>query len=230
MAPIRPPQSRYRFPDDLVPDEAGIVAIGADLEPGTLLAAYRAGLFPMKVQGHLAWFSPDPRCIIPPTEMYVSRSLRKSARRYRVTIDRAFDAVIEACGDPDRPHGWIDREFRDAYGRLHRMGWAHSIECWDDRDRLVGGLYGVAIGRFFAGESMFHTERDASKVAMLHLTDRLAPLDAALFDVQWVTDHLASLGAVEIPAATYRALLVEACNRPGPDWPPNSPSDGDQGQ
>lgn len=227
--PIEPPPSRFHFPDDLVPDEAGIVAIGADLEPGTLLAAYRAGLFPMKVQGHLAWFSPDPRAVLPLDGLRVTRSLRRSARRYRVTVDRSFDAVTASCGNPDRPNGWIDADFRSAYGRLHRLGWAHSIECWDD-DQLVGGLYGVSIGRFFAGESMFHTASDASKVALLHLVELLAPLDGALLDVQWSTDHLTSLGATEVPAADYRSQLGEACRRAGPDWSTSSPPAPDQGQ
>jgi leucyl/phenylalanyl-tRNA--protein transferase len=224
-----PTPSRYRFPTDVVPDEAGIVAVGADLEPGTLLAAYRSGLFPMKVQGHLAWFSPDPRAVIPVDGLRVTRSLRQSARRYRVTVDRAFDAVTAACGNPDRPHGWIDDDFRAAYGDLHRLGWAHSVECWAD-DQLVGGLYGVSIGRFFAGESMFHAANDASKVALLHLVEHLAPLDGALLDVQWTTDHLASMGAVEIPAQHYRSLLVSACEHPGPEWPTSSPPAADQGQ
>lgn len=224
-----PPASRYDFPSDLVPDEAGIVAVGADLQPGTLLAAYRSGLFPMKVQGHLAWFSPDPRAVIPLDALRVTRSLRQSARRYRVTVDRAFDEVAAACGNPDRPHGWIDDDFRSAYGDLHRLGWAHSVECWAD-DRLVGGLYGVSIGRFFAGESMFHTANDASKVALLRLVELLAPLAGALLDVQWTTDHLASLGAVEIPAQRYRSLLTAACEQAGPDWPTSSPPTADQGQ
>jgi leucyl/phenylalanyl-tRNA--protein transferase len=227
--PTEPPPTRFHFPDDLVPDEAGIVAIGADLEPGTLLAAYRTGLFPMKVQGHLAWFSPDPRTVLPLDGLRVTRSLRQSARRYRVTVDQSFDAVTEACGNPDRPHGWIDGDFRSAYGRLHQLGWAHSIECWAE-DQLVGGLYGVSIGRFFAGESMFHTARDASKVALLHLVERLAPLDGALLDVQWTTDHLASLGATEIPASHYRPRLGAACEGPGPDWSTSSPPAPDQRQ
>ncbi len=227
--PTEPPPSRYRFPDGLVPDEAGIVAVGADLAPGTLLAAYRSALFPMKVQGHLAWFSPDPRAVIPLDGLRVTRSLRRSARRYRVTIDQAFDRVTEACGNPQRPHGWIDDDFRSAYGDLHRLGWAHSVECWAGDD-LVGGLYGVSIGRFFAGESMFHTAADASKVALLHLVERLAPLDGALLDVQWTTDHLASLGAVELSADRYRSLLASACEHPGPAWSTNSPPAADQGE
>ena len=227
--PTEPPPTRFHFPDALVPDEAGIVAIGADLEPGTLLAAYRAGLFPMKVQGHLAWFSPDPRAVLPLDGLRVTRSLRRSARRYRVTVDRSFDAVMAACGNPDRPNGWIDADFRSAYGRLHQLGWAHSVECWEN-DRLVGGLYGVSIGRFFAGESMFHTASDASKVALLHLVEQLAPLDGALLDVQWSTDHLASLGATEVPAAHYRSRLAEACRQPGPDWSTSRPPAADQGQ
>jgi leucyl/phenylalanyl-tRNA---protein transferase len=184
--------------------------VGADLEPGTLLAAYRAGLFPMPVgRRRVGWWSPDPRGIVPLDTVPVSRSLRASMRRFRVTRDEAFTAVMTACGDPRRPHGWINREFIDAYSRLHRLGWAHSIEVWRD-DELVGGLYGVRIGRFFAGESMFHLVTDASKVAFVHTVEWLRDSGATLFDVQWTTDHLSSLGAIDVPRAQYLRSLAEA--------------------
>lgn len=201
----------------------GLVAVGADLEPGTLLAAYRAGLFPMPVgRRRLGWWSPDPRGIIPLDGLHVSRSLRRSARRFEVRHDTEFEAVMRHCGDPRRPHGWINEEFVRAYTRLHHLGWAHSVEVWLD-DRLVGGLYGVTIGRFFAGESMFHSVTDASKVALMATVERLVTAGATLFDVQWLTPHLASLGAVEIPRDEYLRRL-EIAVQPTP--PPGSGGDG----
>jgi len=184
-----------------------VVAIGGDLEPGTILHAYAQGIFPMPLEGHLAWWSPDPRGVIPLDGLRVSRSLRKSCRRFEIRVDTAFDEVIEACADPVRPHGWIDRRIKDAYRRLHRLGWAHSVESWSVADgTLAGGLYGVAIGGLFAGESMFHRETDASKVALVGLVDLLNRESAGgvrLLDVQWATDHLRSLGAVELPRKQY---------------------------
>lgn len=188
--------------------------MGADLEPGTLLLAYRTGLFPMPVGEHLAWWSPDPRGVIPLDGLRVSRSLRRSLRRYRVTSDEAFDRVVEACADRSRPGGWIDERIRHAYGVLHAMGWAHSVETWSDDGELVGGLYGVAVGGLFAGESMFSRATDASKVALVHLVDRLRRGGCALLDVQWLTPHLASLGAVEIPRPEYLGRLREAVRLP----------------
>jgi leucyl/phenylalanyl-tRNA--protein transferase len=199
-----------------------IVAIGADLDPGTLLDAYRHGLFPMRVQrgGPIAWWSPDPRGIIPLDDLRVSRSLRRSCRRFDVTVDTCFEAVMRACGDPARPDGWIDESFIAAYTRFHDLGWAHSIEVWTratetapDRE-LVGGLYGIAIGGLFAGESMFHTKTDASKVALVAIVDRLNNAGAELFDVQWNTDHLESLGAIEITKTKYLKRLERAIARP----------------
>lgn len=208
---MEPAPSDWSFPspDDLPPDE-DLVATGADLEPGTLLAAYGVGYFPMPVRrGKIGWFHPDPRGVLWPADLRVSRSLRRSMRRYEVTVDAAFDEVIQACGDPGRPLGWIDASIVRAYGRLHRMGWAHSIEVWDD-DGLAGGLYGVSIGSFFAGESMFHRRTDASKVALVHLVELLRAGDTGLIDVQWSTPHLTSLGATEIPRARYCRALAAA--------------------
>jgi leucyl/phenylalanyl-tRNA--protein transferase len=165
----------------------------------------------------LAWWSPDPRGIIPLDGLIVSRSLRRSCTRYTVTIDRAFEDVIDACGDPSRPGGWISREIRTAYVRLHRLGVAHSFEAWSREDgSLAGGLYGVALRGLFAGESMFHRQRDASKVALVSLVEALRGNETAILDVQWVTPHLASLGAVEIPRATYLARLPAALEAPLP--------------
>lgn len=215
--PVEPPPTRWAMPDPDQADASGLVAIGADLEPGTILAAYRTGLFPMPVRWSRSpgWWSPDPRGVIPLDGLKVSRSLRKACDRAEVRVDTAFDDVILACADPRRPHGWINKAIREAYRDLHRRGWAHSVETWRDGE-LVGGLYGIAIGGLFAGESMFHRATDASKVALVGLVERLIEGDAALLDVQWKTDHLASLGAVEIPRSEYRRRLAGAIERPLP--------------
>ena len=164
------------------------MAVGADLEPGTILAAYRSGIFPMPLEenGPVAWWSPDPRAIVPLDRFVPSTSLRKSIRRYATTVDVAFADVIAACADPSRPHGWISDEFVEVYTRLHDLGWAQSIEVWHEDD-LVGGLYGVSIGGLFAGESMFYRARDASKVALARLVEMLRERDRPLLDVQWLT-------------------------------------------
>jgi leucyl/phenylalanyl-tRNA--protein transferase len=207
-----PPPCRWEFPAPEVADRHGIVGFGADLEPGTVLAAYRQGLFPMKVRRNtLAWWSPDPRGILPLDGMHVSRSLRRSAKRFTVTVDTAFERVMRACGDPKRPHGWIDEDFVVAYTRLHEMGWAHSVEVWAEGcAEPVGGVYGIRIERFFAGESMFHRVTDASKVALWALVDLLRADGVTLFDVQWTTPHLVSLGAVDIPRTEYLTRLRAA--------------------
>lgn len=212
--PIEPPPSRWQLPPPSRADDAGVVGVGADLEPGTLLEAYRSGLFPMPIRARaIAWWSPDPRGIIPLDGLRVSRSLRKSLDRYEVRVDTAFDAVTAACADPSRPHGWINDSILDAYRRLHRLGWAHSVETWSPGGELVGGLYGVSIGGLFAGESMFHRVTDASKVALVGLVERLVAAEATLLDVQWTTDHLCSLGAVDIPRSCYLDRLAEALDR-----------------
>ena len=198
------------LPDDPPLDDSGIVAVGADLEPGTLLAAYRRGLFPMPFdRKRVAWFSPDPRGVLPLDRLRVSRSLRRSMRRYTWQIDTMFREVMERCGDPRREGGWITPSFVDAYERLHRLGWAHSIEVFDGH-QLVGGVYGVRVGGLFAGESMFHSATDASKVALVHLVDLLRADGCCLLDVQWTTPHLVSLGAVDVPRARYLDLLGAA--------------------
>jgi leucyl/phenylalanyl-tRNA---protein transferase len=208
--PIEPRASRWRLPGPSSADEHGLCGVGADLEPGTLLTAYRSGLFPMPVRKRLVgWWSPDPRGILPLDGLLVSRSLNRSCSRYRVRFDLQFREVMERCGDPSRPHGWITPQFVDAYEHLFHLGWAHSVETYLD-DELVGGLYGVRIGGLFAGESMFSAARDASKVALVALVDHLRATEAQLLDVQWATDHLVSLGAIEISRADYLGRLADA--------------------
>jgi len=209
--PCEPPPSRWRLPDPRHTDADGVAGLGGDLQPGTLLAGYRTGLFPMPYnRRRLAWFSPDPRAVLPLDGLRVTRSLRRSMRRFTVTHDAAFTDVMVRCGDPSRAGGWITPAFVGAYTALHHLGWAHSVECWDGDGELVGGLYGVRIGRFFAGESMFHRATDASKVALCALVDRLDHQGAALLDVQWMTPHLRSLGAVEVRRDEYLRRLAEA--------------------
>ena len=214
----RPPvdvgPSRWILPSDALPDEDGFVAVGADLEPATLIASYRNGLFPMPVgRRRLGWFSPDPRGILPLDGLRVTRSLRQSMKRYEVTVDRSFREVMQACGDPKRPHGWINGDFVGAYSRLHELGWAHSFECRSEDGALVGGLYGIRIDGFFAGESMFSVERDASKVALVALVEAMRAAGMELLDVQWVTPHLASLGAIAVPRSDYLVRLAHATMR-----------------
>ena len=193
-----------------------MVAVGADLEPATILAAYTSGYFPMPVNRRtIGWFHPDPRGVIPLDGLIVSRSLRRSTRRYTTTVNQAFDEVLAACADPGRPLGWIDNRIMAAYSRLHQLGWAHSIGAWDD-DGLAGGLYGLSIGGLFAGESMFHRRTDASKVALVTLVELIAGPADALLDVQWVTPHLAGLGAIEVPREDYVPLLEAALQLPPP--------------
>lgn len=193
------------------------MAVGADLEPGTLLAAYRSGLFPMPFPGtpHPGWWSPVDRGVLPLDGLRISRSLRKSRRRFEIRVDTALADVIDGCADRERPEGWIDDDIRAAYLHLHQLGWVHSVETWRD-GRLVGGLYGVAIGGLFAGESMFHREPDASKVALCALVDLLGDEHAGerLLDTQWATPHLTSLGVVEIPRQEYLRRLHRALRLP----------------
>jgi leucyl/phenylalanyl-tRNA--protein transferase len=216
--PVEPPPSRWEFPSVRAADEHGIVGLGADLEPGTILAAYRSGLFPMPLRRPraIAWWSPDPRGVLPLDGLRVSRSLRRSCARFRIRVNTAFPDVIDACRDPKRPNGWIDKDVRNAYLRLHRLGWAHSVEAWTDEGELGGGLYGIAVGGLFAGESMFSWVTDASKVALVHLVGLLADGGARLLDVQWTTDHLRSLGAVDVTRSDYLSLLAGALERPLP--------------
>ena len=211
-------RSAWGLPDPATadPDAGGLVGFGADLKPATLVDAYRRGIFPWPHPGvALPWFSPDPRAVLPLDGMRISRSLRQRLRRcgWHTTVDVAFEEVTAACAE--RPSGegtWISRPMRQAYARLHRLGWAHSLEVWDG-DELVGGLYGVAVGGCFTGESMFHRATDASKVALADLVDRWREAGGAFVDVQLPTDHLASLGAVEVPRAEYLAWLQSVGDR-----------------
>lgn len=219
------PDSEYRFDPGVARPGHDLVAVGADLEPGTLLAAYAAGMFPMGLgrhgRGPLGWWSPDPRGVLPLTGLRVSRSLRRSVARFDVRIDTAFDEVVAGCADPARSGRWITPRIAAAYSRLHALGWAHSVECWRG-GVLVGGLYGVAVGGLFAGESMFHRATDASKVALVALVEllRAGPGGAArLLDVQWRTDHLATLGVVQVPREDYLARLDVALTLPDVSWP-----------
>jgi leucyl/phenylalanyl-tRNA---protein transferase len=217
--PVEPPPSRFQLPDPRWAASDDVIAIGGDLAPGTVLSAYRKGLFPMHLpDGPLAWWSPWRRGVLPLDGLKVSRSLRRSVSRYRCTIDQAFEAVLEGCADPSRPHGWITRDITAAYTELHRLGWAHSVEAWDDRGELVGGLYGIAVGGLFAGESMFHDAVDASKVALVELVERMRVGGGMLLDVQWATDHLLSLGVVEIGRPDYLDRLERAVSAPAIAW------------
>jgi len=211
------PDLRAETPGGDEPDD--LVAMGADLEPGTLLAAYRSGMFPMPDSStdQMLWWSPVSRGVLPLGGLRVSRSLRQSAARMEIRVDTAFREVVCACADPSRDSGWIDDDIAAAYTRLHELGWAHSVETWQDGE-LVGGLYGVAVGGLFAGESMYHRVRDASKVALVGLVELLCDeyADQRLLDVQWQTPHLASLGVVEVERPAYLARLERALDAPLP--------------
>jgi leucyl/phenylalanyl-tRNA--protein transferase len=204
----------------------GLLAVGGDLAPERLLAAYRRGIFPWYSPGEpILWWSPDPRMVLFPAEFKVSRSLGRTLRRggYEVRLDAAFARVIAACAQTPRrgQHGtWIVPEMQAAYRRLHELGLAHSVETWVDGE-LVGGLYGIALGRMFYGESMFSWRSDASKIAVAHLARYLERLGFGMVDCQMHTTHLASLGAREIPRDDFIArldALVAAGPAPGP-WP-----------
>lgn len=199
-----------------------LIALSSRFDAPLALEAYRHGVFPMPTGRAMGWYSPLRRGILPLDGLRVTRSLRKSAKRFEIRVDNAFEAVLAACGDPRRPGGWINPAIRNVYTELHRAGIVHSVEAWTDDGRLAGGLYGVSIRGLFAGESMFHRDdvgRDASKVALIALVDRLR--DARpdrLLDVQWQTPHLASLGVIEVGRADYLARLEAALELPAPDW------------
>jgi leucyl/phenylalanyl-tRNA---protein transferase len=188
------------------------------------LAAYECGAFPMPAQpGLMGWYSPLQRAILPLDGLRISRSLRKSIQRYETRIDTAFDDVLDGCADRRRPSGWINRDIRRVYRRLYKRGVVHTVEAWTPNGELAGGLYGVSIGGLFAGESMFYRSgigRDASKVALAALVDLLreAGAEGRLLDVQWLTPHLESLGALAVPREEYLRLLAVALPLPTPDW------------
>jgi leucyl/phenylalanyl-tRNA--protein transferase len=213
--PLEPPPSPWDF--DLREVDAGedLVGVGGDLRPGTLLAAYRSGVFPMGLGEDggppMGWWSPDPRGVLLADEVHVSRSLRRSMRHFEIRVDTAFEEVVDACADRSRDGRWITPEISAAYKEMFRLGWAHSVETWRD-ERLVGGLYGLAVEGLFAGESMFHRETDASKAALVGLA-RLVFADAdprRIIDVQWATPHLLSLGIRDMPRTEYLRRLEQA--------------------
>jgi leucyl/phenylalanyl-tRNA--protein transferase len=214
--PVGPSVWRISDPATGDPEAGGVVGFGADLKPSTLVDAYRRGIFPWPHPGvAVPWFSPDPRAVLPLDGLRVSRSLRQRLRRcgWSTTVDAAFETVVAACAHRGGGEGtWIGRDMRQAYRRLWQLGWAHSVEVWDG-DALVGGLYGVAVGGCFTGESMFHRSTDASKVALADLVARWAEAGGAFVDVQLPTDHLASLGAVELPRTAYLAWLEAVRDR-----------------
>ncbi len=226
MWPVPPPASAFDFSAALAAADPGqdLIAVGGDLAPATILGAYREGVFPMGVGRRggppVGWWSPDPRGVLPLDSLRVSRSLRASRRRFEIRVDTAFDAVVEGCADPARPGAWITPQIRMAYGLLHQQGWAHSVECWHE-GRLVGGLYGIAMAGLFAGESMFHRQRDASKVALCALVDLLAAAgdDRRLLDVQWSTPHLQSLGVIAVDRREYLRRLSAALQCAPIHWP-----------
>lgn len=194
------------------------MVIGGNLEPSTLIHAYRRGVYPMGIPdlpGMLPWWSPNPRGILPLDGLRVSRSLRQSAKRFEVRVDTCFARVLQGCADPSRDDTWITDKFIAGYTRLHELGWAHSVEVFDRANQLAGGLYGVRIDGLFSGESMFHFQRDASKVALMALVDLMRSSGMTLLDVQWPTEHLASLGAVAVHRQVYLACLANAVGTKG---------------
>ncbi len=211
------PGAPLGFPDPLAADDEGLLAVGGDLSPERLLYAYEHGIFPWYDEGlPPMWWSPNPRAVMDPEHLHVSRSLQRVIRsgRFVVTLDRAFRRVMLECGRERETGTWIIPEMVDAYCALHELGHAHSVEVWAG-EALVGGLYGVRRGALFAAESMFHRERDASKVALVSAIQQLfAPqFGVELFDVQFLTQHLQSLGAYEITRATYLERCANAIKR-----------------
>lgn len=216
-------RSPFGDPSDWPDDD--LIAASTDLDAELVLAAYLNGVFPMpagrKIMG---WYSPLDRGVLPLDQLRVSRSLHKTLKRYEIRVDTAFGAVLDGCADPRRPQGWIDRDIRRIYTQLHEAGVVHSVEAWTADGQLAGGLYGVSIAGLFAGESMFHRPdigRDASKAALVALVGILTAdgLPDRLLDVQWRTDHLATLGVVEINRDDYLDRLTVARELPAIGWP-----------
>jgi leucyl/phenylalanyl-tRNA---protein transferase len=207
------------FPPPERADRSGLLAVGGDLRPRRLLAGYRRGIFPWYSEGQpILWHSPDPRFVLLPERLHVPRSLEKVLRRqtYSLRADTTFDAVVEACAEAPRPGQdgtWITSEMRAAYGALHRMGQAHSVEAWKE-EQLVGGMYGVAVGRLFFGESMFSRAPDASKAAFVAAARALFAAGCLLIDCQVETEHLARFGAEEVPRRRFLQLLAAGVDGP----------------
>ena len=213
-APFPAVESALKEPD-------GLLAIGGDLSPARLLRAYRQGIFPWYNKDQpILWWSPDPRSVLYPQSLKISRSLRKTLKNniYNVTADKAFRRVIQCCAAPRSSGGgtWLAADMVEAYCRLHTMGFAHSVESWYE-DELVGGLYGLSLGKIFFGESMFARRNDASKVAFVKLVERLRQWGYALVDCQVASTHLESLGAESIPRRDFIAILNHYCDVP-PAW------------
>lgn len=216
----------HRFPpvSTALPD--GLLASGGDLSPERLLSAYRQGIFPwFNDDSPILWWSPDPRMVLIPEQITISKSLKRTLKKqpYTVTFDHAFTAVMTACAQPrnDEPGTWIHPDMIAAYTALHQQGYAHSVECWAD-GRLVGGLYGVAIGRIFFGESMFSIARDSSKIALVTLCQQLQNWEVPLIDCQLYSAHLASMGAIEIEREEFITVLNQFCpiNPVATSWQP----------
>jgi len=212
--PITVLSQALKFPDPRLADAQGLVAIGGDLSVDRLLLAYRSGIFPWTVSP-VSWWSPDPRAILEFANLHISESLKKILRKktFQVTLDKAFPQVIRECAAraPGRADTWITPEFIDAYTRLHQRGHAHSLECWLDGE-LAGGIYGVAIGGLFAGESMFHRVSNASKIALCHLVEHLRQREFKLLDIQMLTPVTKHMGGVTISREEYLWRLNEAVN------------------
>lgn len=216
-APFLLAKDDYAFPDPALAltDPDGLLAIGGDLAPARLITAYRFGIFPWYSEGQpILWWSPNPRSILTPDSLHISRSLQKRLRRqtFQVTFDQAFANVIQACAQPrpDQPGTWITPAMQQAYIELNRLGYAHSIEAWHEGE-LVGGLYGIALGRAFFGESMFSRRTDASKVAFVHLAQQLSDWGFELIDCQVASEHLQSLGAHCIDRTDFLQRLDVLC-------------------
>ena len=217
---LDPDNDAQPFPDveQALTEPNGLIAVGGCLSPRRLLNAYRHGVFPWFNPGEpILWWAPNPRLVIFPSQLKVSRSLNKTMRKqpFEICFDRAFEQVIEACSAPREQQSgtWITDDMKNAYINLHRLGAAHSVEAWQG-DRLVGGLYGIGIGQVFFGESMFHRATDASKIAFVHLARRLIDWNYQLIDCQVSSDHLFTLGATEVPRRKFSALLHELCAQP----------------
>lgn len=208
---IVPTECRWSFPSPgLWPADDDVIAVGADLETDTLLYAYAHGMFPMFHKRDLLWWSPVDRGVIPLNGVRITRSMRQSAKMFTCTVNTAFVDVMKKCATTHTDGNWIDKNFIDAYTELHQEGHAHSVEVWNSNGELVGGLYGVRINKFFAGESMFHTETNASKVALMHLVQLMTLDGMELLDTQWRTEHLETLGCIAVPREKYLHLLASA--------------------
>lgn len=231
--PLEPPRTQWDLPDPrFVEGEEELIALGADLAPGTMLAGYRRGIFPMDVSlpdgtEQLGWWSPDPRAVLRPDQIHISRSMRRVVPRFAYSVDQAFGEVVRGCADPRRPHGWVNDSFVNAYHRLFDLGWAHSIEVWETSGPgtrvLAGGLFGIQIGRLFAAESKFHSRPNASKAAVIMLAQVLAAGTGQgrdndqvdpLIEVQWPTTHLLSLGVSMMSREDYLDALPTLVGAP----------------